>query len=222
MNRYLAELVATFTLCFVGAGSIILDAHTNGALGLVGIALAHGLALSVAISAIAATSGGHVNPAVTIGFLVTGKISPKDAGGYILFQLLGASIAGFALRAMYPAAGIAATHLGTPALGPGVGVGQGIVIEALMTFFLVFAVWGTAVDPRAPKIGGFGIGLTVAFDILCGGPLTGAAMNPARAFGPALAAGFWDAHVVYWIGPILGGIAAALLYQALFLPAEER
>jgi glycerol uptake facilitator-like aquaporin len=108
--------------------------------------------------------------------------------------------------------GQAAVIKGTPVLGETTTVGQGIIIEAVLTFFLVFVVFGSAVDARAPKIGGLAIGLTVALDILFGGPLTGAAMNPARTFGPALAAGFWKFHVVYWAGPMLGGGLAGLVY----------
>src|SRR5690349_12421582 len=97
-------------------------------------------------------------------------------------------------------------------LAPGVSFGTGVLVEAVLTFFLLLAVFGTAVDPRAAKIGGFGIGLTVAVDILVGGPLTGAAMNPARVFGTAIAAGFWDAHWIYWVGPIAGAAFASWIY----------
>ena len=99
---------------------------------------------------------------------------------------------------------------------------EGLVVEAILTFFLVSAVFGTVVNPEAPKVGGFGVGLVLLFDILVGGPLTGAAVNPARAFGPALVAGQWVAHVVYWVGPILGGVAAALLWEHVLLPKRER
>src|SRR5258706_1550886 len=102
-------------------------------------------------------------------------------------------------------------------LAPGVSFGMGVLIEAVLTFFLLLAVFGTAVDPRAPKIGGFGIGLTVLVDVLVGGPLTGASMNPARTFGPALAGGFWQNDLVYWIGPIIGAIIAALIYEYVIL-----
>jgi MIP family channel proteins len=217
-----AELVGTFAFVFIGAGAIVTNTMTHGAVGLLGIALAHGLALSIMISVFGATSGGHFNPAVTIGFLVTRRIAPLLALLYIVAQLVGATLAGLLLRIIFPEAVWQAAQLGTPNLAPGVSFGTGVLLEAVLTFFLLLAVFGTAVDERAPKIGGFGIGLTVLFDILMGGPLTGASMNPARTFGPALAGGFWQNDLVYWIGPIIGGIIAALLYEYVILPRRER
>ncbi len=213
----IAELIGTFAFVFIGAGSIITNTLTNGAVGLLGIALAHGLALAIMITVFAATSGGHINPAVTIGFMVTRRIAPLLGILYIVAQLVGATLAGLLLRAIYPQAVWQAAQLGTPMLAPGVSFGMGVLIEAVLTFFLLLAVFGTAVDPRAPKIGGFGIGLTVAFDILMGGALTGASMNPARTFGPALAGGFWQNDLVYWIGPIIGAVIAALIYEYVIL-----
>lgn len=209
-----AELIGTFALCFIGAGAICTDAKTNGAVGLIGIAIAHGLVLSIAVSSTMAISGGQVNPAVTLALYATGRIKHlHQAVQYIVSQLVGAALAGFFLKAIYAPTVWQKVHLGTPALGPGVSQGTGIFVEAVLSFFLIFAVFGTAVDAHAPKIGGFGIGLTIGFDILMGGPLTGAAMNPARAFGPALAAGYWQNHIVYWIGPVLGGVVAGLVYD---------
>ncbi len=213
----IAELIGTFSFVFIGAGSIIANTLTHGALGLVGIALAHGLALSIMITAFAATSGGHINPAVTIAMLVTRRIAPLLGLLYIVAQLVGATLAGLLLRAVFPQAIWQAAQLGTPNLAPGVSFGTGVLVEAVLTFFLLLAVFGTAVDPRAPKIGGFGIGLTVLVDILMGGALTGAAMNPARTFGPALAGGFWQNDLVYWIGPIIGAVIAALIYEYVIL-----
>jgi len=213
----LAEFVGTFLFVFIGAGSIITNTYLHGTVGLIGIALAHGLALSIVVSITAATSGGHINPAVTIGFLVTGRIVRLVGLLYIVAQLLGATLAGLLLQVIFPQNVWQAAQLGTPALAPGISSGIGILIEAILTFFLLLAVFGTAVDERAPKIGGFGIGLTVMVDILVGGPLTGAAMNPARTFGPALAGGFWDNNFVYWIGPIIGSVLAALFYEYIIL-----
>ena len=213
----LAELIGTFTFVFIGAGSIITNTMTHGAIGLLGIALAHGLALAIVITIFAATSGGHINPAVTIGFLVTRRIAPLLGILYIVVQLVGATLAALLLRAMYPQAVWQAAQLGTPNLAPGVSFGIGVLIEAVLTFFLLLAVFGTAVDPRASKIGGFGIGLTVLVDILMGGALTGAAMNPAVAFGPALAGSFWQNDLIYWIGPIIGAVTAALIYEYVIL-----
>ncbi len=203
-----AEAIGTFALCFIGAGSICINA------GLVGIALAHGCVLAVMISAMGHISGGHFNPAVTLGALVGGKIKSPMAGYYVVSQLAGAVAAGFLLRMIFPAVTWQAVNLGTPGLAPGVSVETGILVEIVLTFFLVLVVYGTAIDDRGTwkAIGGFGIGFTVLCDILMGGPLTGASMNPARTFGPALAAGYWDNHIVYWIGPLAGGALAGLVY----------
>jgi len=217
IKSVVAELVGSFAFIFLGAGSIITDTLTHGSIGLLGIALAHGLALSIMITIFGATSGGHLNPAVTIGFLVTRRIAPLLGILYIIAQLVGGTLAGLLLRVIFPRAVWQAAHLGTPNLAPGISFGTGVLIEAVLTFFLVLAVFGTAVDQRAPKIGGFGIGLTVLVDILFSGPLTGASMNPARTFGPALAGGFWQNDLVYWIGPFIGAIIAALLYEYIIL-----
>lgn len=221
MRPVVAELVGTFAFFFIGAGAIVTNKMTNGSVGLLGIALAHGLALAIMISIFGATSGGHFNPAVTIGFLVTRRIAPVLGVLYIVAQLVGGVLAGLLLRAIFPETVWQAAQLGTPNLAPGVSFGTGVLVEAVLTFFLLLAVFGTAVDPRAPKIAGFGIGLTVLFDILMGGPLTGASMNPARTFGPALAGGFWQNDLVYWIGPIIGALVAALLYEYLIMPRSE-
>lgn len=164
--------------------------------------LAHGLTIAVFASATMAVSGGHLNPAVTFGVLLGGKIRPAEAVLYWISQLLGATAAAYACCWLL---GQEAVAKGTPQLAQGVSMGQGIAVEAILTFFLVFVVYGTGVSARGPKIGGLAIGLTIAIDILFGGPLTGASMNPARTFGPAVAGGVWDAHAVYWIGPLLGG-----------------
>jgi MIP family channel proteins len=213
----LGELIGTFLFVCIGAGSVVSNGMTHGALGTTGVALAHGLALAIAITIFAATSGGHINPAVTVGFMVTRRIGVLKGILYIVGQLIGAVLAGLLLRAVFPAAAWQAVQLGTPALGAGVSIGTGLLVEVVLTFFLVLAVFGTAVDPRAPKIGGFGIGLTVLVDILMGGAISGAAMNPARAFGPALASGIWTNQLVYWIGPIIGAIIAALIYEYIIL-----
>ena len=219
-KSYWAEFLGTFTLCFIGQGSICVAQLMNaGAGALLAIAAAHGIALMVMISALGATSGGHFNPAVTLGFVITGRQSMTSAITYWISQLLGALAASFLLRSVIPGEAGQAVHWGVPALAVGVSASQGLIIEFVLTFFLVTAVWGTAVDPKAPKIGGFGIGLTVLMDILVGGPLTGAAMNPARAFGAACASGVWGSHWIYWVGPLLGGAAAARVYKSVVLKA---
>jgi MIP family channel proteins len=217
----IAELVGTFGFIFIGAGSIVANQMTHGALGTLGIALAHGLGLAIMICIFGATSGAHFNPAVTIGLAVTNRIKPALALLYIIAQLVGATLSGLALRVIFPPSVWEVAQLGTPMLGTGVSFGLGVFVEALLTFFLVLAVFGTAVDERAPKIGGFGIGLTLMVSILVGGSISGASLNPARTFGPALAGGFWTNDLVYWIGPIVGAIIAALLYQYVILPRKN-
>ncbi len=218
----LAEAIGAFALCFIGAGAIILNQKTGGAVGLIGIALAHGLILSVMITAMGHVSGAHYNPAVTIGFMVTKRTDGGTGAAYIISQLVGGTVAGILLRVIFDAGVWEKVNLGTPALAGDVSFGMGILIEVVLTFFLVIAIWGSAVDERRPDVGGFAIGLTVSADILMGGPLTGAAMNPARAFGPALAGGGFDGvnHLVYWIGPIIGGVAAAALYNSVLIKKD--
>jgi len=214
-RHFIAEFVGIFGLVFVGGASIMAtSAHTESPL--LAVAMAHGLILSIMVTATMRISG-HLNPAVTVGFLVTRRIEPMMGMLYIVAQLLGALLAAYALKALFPHDVATATRLGGQALAMDVSFAQGVFAEAIATFFLVFAVFGTAVDPHAPKVGGFAIGLTVAADILAIGPLTGASMNPARSLGPAVASGQYEAQGVYWIGPLLGGIAAALLYDTLFL-----
>jgi aquaporin TIP len=163
-------------------------------------------------------SGGHLNPAVTIGLLATRRIEPLTALGYIIAQLAAACAAAALVKLLLPAAAVRGSLLGVPVIASSVTLGQAIGIEMVLTFFLMSAVFGTAVSPDAPRVAGFGIGLVLLFDILVGGPLTGAAMNPARAFGPAVISGQWLGHVVYWVGPVLGAVLASLLWQYALLP----
>jgi aquaporin TIP len=221
LKQCVAEFVGTFALIFVGIGAI----YNLGAIpdngGLLGIALAHGLAIAVMVSATSAISGGHLNPAVTFGLLVGGHISVKRTIAYWIAQLAGAAAAACLMVALFGSNGVPVVAKGTPDLAEGVGQGGGIVLEAVLTFFLVFVVYGSAVDQRAPKIGGLAIGLTIALDILVGGPLTGGSMNPARTFGPALASGHWNNHVVYWLGPLLGGAVAGLIYGRFLIKGSK-
>jgi len=217
-----AEAIGTFLFFFVGAGSVVLGDYmtANGGTGpgLVGVALAHGLALAVLASALGAVSGAHFNPAVTLAIWIMGRINPLRAALYVVAQLIGALAAGLALKAVF-ADSWQPSNIGTPALGAGITPVLGIGVEAVLTALLVLVVIGTAVDPRGPKLGGLAIGLAVAADILVGGPLTGAAMNPARWFGPAVAAGAYANWYVWWIGPAIGAAAAALIYR--FALAEQ-
>ena len=231
----LAELIGTFFLCFAGIASILsTQAPIESGVGLVGIALAHGLALSVAVSVFGGISGAHFNPAVTIGMLAVGRIRPERAVQYILAQLAGATLAAWACQCFFPSGAVDAANLGVPLPGPMIGV-QGAItvpvllgVEFVLTFMLMTAIFGTAVDTRGQgvKIGGFGIGLAVTFDILACGKLTGASMNPARSFGPTLihkltggegSANIFDYHWCYWAAPIAGAVVAALIYENLIL-----
>ncbi len=213
MGVMLAEFIGTFALIFIGVGSIIADHATGGAVGLTGIALAHGLAIACMASATAAVSGGHLNPAVTLGLLSTGHIKAGAAVKYIISQLAGAVVAAVLIKFVSPADSVAATSLGTPALGANISPAQGVVMEIILTFFLMFSIYGTAVDRRAPKVGALFIGLTVALDVLAGGPITGAAMNPARSLGPALVGAHLANMWIYWVGPIIGAVLAAMVYK---------
>ena len=219
-RKLAAEAVGTFTLIFIGAGSIIATAGLPALL--VVVALAHGLAIAVMVSTLGHVSGGLFNPALTLGLWATRRLSNIDAASYIGAQLVGAIVAALALLALFPEGGILETKLGTPLLGAGVDFAQGVGIEAVLTFFLMLALFGTVLDGRGPRVGGLFVGLVLTMDIAAGGPLTGAAMNPARAFGPALVDGTWDNHLVYWIGPIIGAVIGALMYHYLFTDEEQR
>ena len=220
-QKLVAEFLGTFALIFFGAGSICADQYLRGSggLGLLGIALAHGLAIGIMVSALGHVSGGHYNPAVTIGVWVTKRINTMEALLYWAAQLAGGIVAAFLLRAVIPDDTWRAVALGTPELARDFPVWAGMSLEAVATFFLVLVVFATAIDEKGAfkAIAGFGIGLTITIGILVAGPLTGAALNPARAFGPALAASHWAHHGVYWIGPLAGGFLAGLLYDGLYL-----
>lgn len=216
-----AEFIGTFALIFFGAGSVILA--LNGQLDLVGVALAHGLVIAIMVSQMAHISGGVFNPAIQIALWVTGKMSSSRTVAYIAAQLLGGIAAAFLLKFLIPNAVFDAGAGGSAALGGGMSAGKGILMEAVGTFFLVWAVFATVVDDRGPfpKTAGFTIGLTISFGILAIGPFTGAAFNVARWFGPALAAGHWDDWFVWIVGPIAGAILAGVSYWSLFLRDRE-
>src|SRR3954470_14703496 len=224
-KQLLAEAIGTFFLCFAGIGAIVATSEPiNSGAGLVGVALAHGLALSVAVSIFAGISGAHFNPAVTIGFLSTRRISLPLAAMYIVFQLVGATLGAAACKVIYPASAVDASLLGIPLPGSWIHTPEIVLLtEFLLTFLLMTAIFGTAVDERAApmKLGGFGIGLTVAFDILAAGKVTGASMNPARSFGPAFVHNYFAQHWCYWVAPIAGAVGAALVYEYLLLEAPE-
>ncbi len=216
-KKLAAELLGTFAFVLVGAGSAVgvqSLGTSDPSSSLLVAALANGLGLAMAVTATMAISGGSLNPAVTVGLLAARKISAIEVVPYILAELAGATLAGLALVATLPSFFGNLVHWGAPSLANSLSVAQGTLLELLMTFVLMFAVLATAVDPRAPKIGGLGIGLAVLADVLLGGPLTGAAMNPARAMGPMIAGGFLPSYwYIYWVGPLAGAILAALAYR---------
>jgi MIP family channel proteins len=210
----LAELVGTFTLVFIGAGAGALAGANGG--GIVAVALAHGVALMVIVYAWGPISGAHVNPAVTFGLGVTGRISWSKAVQYWIGQLLGAALAGFLLRFLLGTTG----NLGMTLPSSSVSALQAVVIEAVLTFFLVTAVYGSAVVGRNGNAAGIAIGFVLTMDILMGGSLTGASMNPARSFGPAIALTSFNGFWIYLVGPLAGGALAALLYERLFVKSS--
>jgi aquaporin Z len=214
-KAFFAELIGVFALILIGVGSIAANQASDGSLGLMGIALAHGLTIAIMVSATAAASGGHLNPAVTFGAFVAGRIEGSRALLYVLAQCLGALAGAATVKQLFPAPLMDAIHMGTPALAQGVTLGQGMLAELALTFLLVFTVFGTGLDPNGPKVGGLFIGLAVVVGILVGGPLTGAALNPARHLGPALLGGGLDQLWLYWLAPLVGGGLAALYYRRL-------
>lgn len=217
LRHFLSEFIGTFALTFVGSAAIMQTSQEGG--NLVAVALAAGLVLSIFVSAFMHI-GAHFNPAVTIGMLVVRRIEPMMAGLYVAAQLAGATAAAFALKFTFPAALFAATRGGGQSVSLDISTGQAFGLEMVGTMLLMWAVFGTAVDHRAPKIGGFGIGLTLAADILAFGALTGGSVNPARTFGPAFASGIYEAQGIYWLAPITGAIIAALVYHHFLLTDE--
>ncbi len=229
----LAEFVGTFAIVFIGAGSLVVDGIAPDGVGITGRALAYGFTVAVMFYSLAHISGGHFNPAVTFGFLVTRRVSLRRAGTYVASQILGALAASMVLKTLIPSEVPGAASLGAPALNFKLSSLDGILIELFLTFFLVFVFFGTAVDPRSPKaVAGFAIGFTVAVDMMMGSFWTGGIANPARAFGPTAAVFLWDAfgrvtsvyvwqsHYIYWIGPLAGAGFAALTYQLVLLRDE--
>jgi aquaporin Z len=218
-RKLIVEFLGPLVLVYIGAGSIIATAGKD----LVAIAFAHGLAIGLMIMAAGHISGGVFNPAITVGLVAARRLSVTLGVGYVVAELLGGTVGAALLKVSFPAASADAVKLGVPLLGPGVSGGQGILVEAILTFLLMFSIFGNAIDPRTPKaVAGLAIGLTITMDIFGGGALTGAAMNPARSFGPELVQGVWDFWWVYWVGPIIGAAIAALLYNDVLLaPPEE-
>ena len=209
LRRGVAEFVGTFTLIFIGGGAGIISGQD-----IVAVALANGLAIGIMVSNLGHISGGHFNPAITAGFLATRRIKAEIAALYWVFQLGGAVVAALILRWLFKKPAILGA---VPHVAHGFPDSRALVLEIIMTFFLVWAVFATAVDERGAfkAIAGLAIGLTITIDVFVGGPITGAAMNPARAFGPELAANFWTNWWIYWVGPIVGALIALAAVVAL-------
>jgi aquaporin-4 len=227
-RAWFAEAISTFCLVFFGPLSVIVSASMFGpGLTLEGILLisfAHGSAIGLMVYAFGHVSGAHINPAVTIPMIITRKIGIIDGIGYIVFQIIGAIIAAFSIKAILPELG-AAVNFGVQG-GPSDFIGKsamsGFALELIFTFFLVTVIFMTAVHKKAAAgMAGLSIGGMIFLLHLVGVPLTGASMNPARTLGPALASGFWEFHWIYWAGPIIGGIIAGLIMNYIFVKKAE-
>lgn len=213
-----AEFIGTMLFVLVGAGSVV--ANVSGQAGSLGVALAHGIGLAVLVTIMMPISGGHLNPAVSIALWIGDQIDAKTLGKYVAAQLLGGIAAAGLIKGLFPASMIRVASLGSPQLSGATGLWEGMVLEALFTFILVSAFFGTVVSSQAQRVGGFAIGLAQLACALGGGVLTGAVLNPARAFGPALISGDWHSQAVYWVGPIVGGAVAAVAWKFLLLPKD--
>ena len=227
-RNWFAEAIATYALVFFGPLAIILSVVAFGdglsIESIIMISLAHGAAIGLMVYAFGHISGAHINPAVTIPMMITKRISVADGIGYIIFQLIGAVVAAFSLKAILPEIG-AKVNFGTQG-GPSEllnnSVMAGITVEIILTFFLVTVIFLTAVHKKAPAgIHGISIGGMVFLLHLVGVPLTGASMNPARTFGPAVVSGFWELHWLYWVAPIIGGIIAGVIMNYIFVNNAE-
>jgi aquaporin NIP len=208
-RRAVAEALAAFALVFAGCGAIVTNGEYDGALGAVGVSLVFGLIIMVMVYATGHLSGAHINPAVTIAFTLTRHFPARDAVAYVAAQLAGASAGAFLLLAAWSdkPADLGATV-------PSVGVGTALLYEAVLTAFLMFVITAVATDTRAVgAAAAIAIGGTIGLDALFGGPVTGASMNPARSFGPALASGTWTDFWVYVAGPLVGASVGAVAYQ---------
>jgi aquaporin Z len=212
LRRAIAEFVGVFALVFIAAGALIYGDVT-------GAALAYGLVIVVMVSAVGHISGGHFNPAVTLGFVVTRRISTPLALVYWVTQFVAAIAAAALLKWLLPGQIEKGVSLGAPSVYTDINAGQAVVIEAVLTFFVVWVVFATVVDPRGTfkQVAGLAIGFTIAVGVLFAAKLTGAAMNPARAFGPELLGNHWKDAWVWYLGPFAGAAVAAVLYELLYL-----
>jgi aquaporin Z len=225
--KLLAEFIGTFAFVFIGAGAAAVVGDGVGLPGIAAVAFAHGLAIMAFAFAYGPVSGGHMNPAVTVGVLAAGAMDASAAIGYIVSQLIGGVAGALLLRTVL---GGGATGLGMPALAHGLALGAttitvtpeaGFIIEAVLAFFLVTVVLSTAVAGRAGNLAPLAIGMTLTLNIIMGGALTGAAFNPARAVGPMVAIGNFADAWLYLTAPIVGAIVAALLHTGLTKLAQQ-
>lgn len=208
LGPFLAEAIGAFTLVFAGCGAIVIDAVTHGAVGHVAIAFSFGLAIAVMIYALGHISGGHFNPAVTFGLALTRHFPWARVPLYWLSQFVGATVAALLLRALFGDV----AHLGTTL--PSGSDSQSLVLEIVLTFFLVFVIMAVATDYRAVgQAAALAIGGTILMDAMFGGPISGASMNPARSFGPALVSGTWQSYWIYVVGPLAGAALGAFAYE---------
>ncbi len=225
-NKYMSEMLGTFALVFVGSGCVCADYYLvkNGSqgFGLMGIAVAFGFVVVAIVYSLGYISGAHINPAVTISMIATRRIEAGTGLMYIIAQIAGATFAGYLLRLLFPEA-LSSVFLGTCVLGSNVTVIQAIIMEAVISFLLVFVVYATVVDKRAtPALSGLAIGFVVLFGVMVGGAISGGSMNPARVFGPAMASGHFGNHYVWWIGPVVGGVLAGFCYDILFSEKKKQ
>lgn len=218
LRHFISEFIGTFALVFIGGLSVMMAQGLNAppGVGLLIVALANGMAMAVMVTALMRISG-HFNPAITAGFMIARRIEGYMAGIYLAGQVVGAVTGAFVLKMLIPIGLFTATRGGGQVIAHEITGAQAFGLEMIATFFLVWVVFGTAVDSRAPRVGGLAIGLTVTMGILAIGPLTGGSMNPARSVGPAIATGIYEGQLIFWSAPILGGLLAGLLYDQLFL-----
>ncbi len=218
----LAEFIGTFAIVFIGVGAIVADHLTNGAVGLTGIALAFGLVVAVVATATIPISGGHLNPAVSFSMFIIGNMGFKEFVAYVVMQCLGAVAASSIMMSANSPLSLEAVNFGIPMVGESATPGMAAVTEIVLTFLLVFVIFGTAVDKRAPKLGGLLVGCAVAMDVVMGGPVSGGSMNPARWLGPAVVGGDYMNGWLYWVGPFAGAALAAIVYTSVLLDKKSQ
>lgn len=216
VQMYLAETVGTFALVFAGTGAIVINDISGGTVTHVGVALTFGLIVTAMIYATGEVSGAHINPAVTLGFLITGRFSVRHVLPYIIAQLAGAVFASLLLSQMFP------EHTGLGATIPAGTAMQSFVLETVLTFILMFVILCTATGAKEKGImAGAAIGGTVALEAMFAGPISGASMNPARSFGPAFASASYTDLWIYLAAPVLGAILATAVFRILYSPVEN-